>query len=80
MHQNNLKYGKWLQKIVWNKDFPPLVGESIKYTCDAGGQFNRRADSLDTADYSLQCIEPETFEDPDWLVNYFKAVFTLISW
>ena len=20
MHQNNLKYGKWLQKIVWNKE------------------------------------------------------------
>ena len=53
-------------KIVWNKDFPPLVGESIKYTCDAGGEFNRRADGIDTADYYLECMEPEKFEEPDW--------------
>ena len=53
-------------KIIWNKDFPPMVGDSIKYTCDAGGKFNRRKDSLDEADYYLECVAPDTFEEPEW--------------
>ena len=53
-------------KIIWNKDFPPLVGESVKYTCDAGGKFNRRADGIDTADYYLECMAPEKYEEPEW--------------
>ena len=53
-------------KIIWNQDFPPIVGESVKYTCDAGGKFNRRADDITTADYYLECLEPDKFEEPDW--------------
>ena len=59
-------YEKYKLKIVWNPDFPPLVGESVKYACAAGGKFNKRMDSLEMADYYLKCIDPDTFEEPSW--------------
>ena len=59
-------FEKYKLRIVWNPEFPTLVGQKVKYSCDAGGYFNRRRDSMDLADYYLECLEPDTFEEPDW--------------
>ena len=53
-------------EIVWNPDYPPLVGERVKYACAAGGRFNKRLDSVEKADYYLECTEPDKFQEPDW--------------
>ena len=59
-------HSKYKLKIVWNPNFPPLVGESVKYACDAGGKYNKRVDSLAVADYYLECTQPDVFEEPEW--------------
>lgn len=53
-------------EIVWNPDFPPVVGEKVKYVCSAGGQFNRREDNINLADYYLECLDGGIFETPIW--------------
>ena len=58
-------------KLVWNPEFPPIVGEKVKYACDAGGYFNRRKDGLELSDFYLECLQPDTFADPDWYVGVF---------
>ena len=53
-------------ELIWNPDYAPLIGESVKYSCAAAGKFNRIEDDFGLADYYLECLEGGDFEIPDW--------------
>ena len=52
--------------LVWNPDFPPIVGEKVKYSCNAKGKFNRWETDIGLSDYFLECLDGGGFEAPDW--------------
>ena len=43
-----------------------MYSQNITYNCTSSGGFNRREDNFDLSNYTITCLENNTFTTPEW--------------
>ena len=55
-------------KLSWVSTNPPAHDQTVLYKCDAGNSYNRFENDFNKWNYSLTCLQNNTFSTPSWPV------------
>ena len=68
---------KYNLTLTWNPKYPPAHNSTVKYKCDAGGEFNRFESDFEQNVYNLTCLPDNKFSTPDWPTCIPRMLLTL---